>query len=246
MDKLPTRLNLSLRGVDIPSILCPVCDVAVESTSHILFSCPLARDVLCKVMTWWDLDTPNILSYEEWLCWFSNLHIHKQAKIILEGVFYVMWWLIWRFRNKSLFGSSTPRKAIIFDEIDIRSKLNIGFMKSDYLEYKGYIKVVYMMVEKRSSFRAILSGSKAVVRKELNESQHELLGKGAGKLLHLGNVAEKKEVMESMKLISEITEVTNDSGRQGGPLIRGSSTMKDAEYRLCFKCYYKVEIVRGY
>ncbi|GJZ11749.1 RNA-directed DNA polymerase, eukaryota [Tanacetum coccineum] len=91
MDKLPTRLNLSLRGVDIPSILCPVCDVVVESTSHILFSCPLARDVLCKVMTWWDLDTPNILSYEEWLCWFSNLHIHKQAKIILEGVFYVMW-----------------------------------------------------------------------------------------------------------------------------------------------------------
>ncbi|GKC29022.1 RNA-directed DNA polymerase, eukaryota [Tanacetum coccineum] len=85
MDKLPTRLNLSLRGVDIPSILCPVCDVVVESTSHILFSCPLARDVLCKVMTWWDLDTPNILSYEEWLCWFSNLHIHKQAKIILEG-----------------------------------------------------------------------------------------------------------------------------------------------------------------
>ncbi|GJU93381.1 RNA-directed DNA polymerase, eukaryota [Tanacetum coccineum] len=117
MDKLPTRLNLSLRGVDIPSILCPVCDVVVESTSHILFSCPLARDVLCKVMTWWDLDTPNILSYEEWLCWFSNLHIHKQAKIILEGVFYVMWWLIWRFRNKSLFGSSTLRKAIIFDDI---------------------------------------------------------------------------------------------------------------------------------
>ncbi|GJR29260.1 RNA-directed DNA polymerase, eukaryota [Tanacetum coccineum] len=117
MDKLPTRLNLSLRGVDIPSILCPVCDVVVESTSHILFSCPLAHDVLCKVMTWWDLDTPNILSYEEWLCWFSNLHIHKQAKIILEGVFYVMWWLIWRFRNKSLFGSSTPKKAIIFDDI---------------------------------------------------------------------------------------------------------------------------------
>ncbi|GKG43984.1 hypothetical protein Tco_0483077, partial [Tanacetum coccineum] len=25
LDKLPTRLNLSLRGIDIPSIICPNC-----------------------------------------------------------------------------------------------------------------------------------------------------------------------------------------------------------------------------
>ncbi|GJY08886.1 RNA-directed DNA polymerase, eukaryota, reverse transcriptase zinc-binding domain protein [Tanacetum coccineum] len=31
LDKLPTRLNLSLRGIDIPSILCPLCSIAVES-----------------------------------------------------------------------------------------------------------------------------------------------------------------------------------------------------------------------
>ncbi|GKD91132.1 RNA-directed DNA polymerase, eukaryota, partial [Tanacetum coccineum] len=37
LDKLPTRLNLSLRGLDIPSIICPLCSIAVESTSHLLF-----------------------------------------------------------------------------------------------------------------------------------------------------------------------------------------------------------------
>ncbi|GJW76566.1 RNA-directed DNA polymerase, eukaryota, reverse transcriptase zinc-binding domain protein [Tanacetum coccineum] len=41
-DKLPSRLNLSLRGVDIPSIFCPLCNSVVESTSHVFFSCPLA------------------------------------------------------------------------------------------------------------------------------------------------------------------------------------------------------------
>ncbi|GJX99225.1 RNA-directed DNA polymerase, eukaryota [Tanacetum coccineum] len=45
LDKLPTRANLSLRGVDIPSIACPLCNSAVESTSHIFFACPLARQV---------------------------------------------------------------------------------------------------------------------------------------------------------------------------------------------------------
>ncbi|GJU71192.1 RNA-directed DNA polymerase, eukaryota, reverse transcriptase zinc-binding domain protein [Tanacetum coccineum] len=42
IDHIPTRLNLSLRGMDIPSILCPLCNSAAESTSHIFFSCPLA------------------------------------------------------------------------------------------------------------------------------------------------------------------------------------------------------------
>ncbi|GKC87355.1 RNA-directed DNA polymerase, eukaryota, reverse transcriptase zinc-binding domain protein [Tanacetum coccineum] len=32
---LPTRLNLSRRGLDIDSILCPMCENAVESTRHI-------------------------------------------------------------------------------------------------------------------------------------------------------------------------------------------------------------------
>ncbi|GJZ40058.1 RNA-directed DNA polymerase, eukaryota, reverse transcriptase zinc-binding domain protein [Tanacetum coccineum] len=41
--KLPTWLNLSLRGLDILSIICPLCSIVVESTSHLLFSCQLAR-----------------------------------------------------------------------------------------------------------------------------------------------------------------------------------------------------------
>ncbi|GKC44624.1 ribonuclease H-like domain-containing protein [Tanacetum coccineum] len=38
LDKILTRLNLSLRGMDIPSILCPLCNSAAESTSHIFFT----------------------------------------------------------------------------------------------------------------------------------------------------------------------------------------------------------------
>ncbi|GJR16412.1 RNA-directed DNA polymerase, eukaryota [Tanacetum coccineum] len=37
LDKLPTRLNLSLRGIEIPSITCPICSCAGESCSHLFF-----------------------------------------------------------------------------------------------------------------------------------------------------------------------------------------------------------------
>ncbi|GJY42014.1 RNA-directed DNA polymerase, eukaryota [Tanacetum coccineum] len=52
LDKLPTRANLSLRGMDISSIACPLCNSAVESTSHIFFA-PLARQVWRNFLIWY-------------------------------------------------------------------------------------------------------------------------------------------------------------------------------------------------
>nr|GEX05119.1 RNA-directed DNA polymerase, eukaryota [Tanacetum cinerariifolium] len=52
LDKLPTRLNLSLRGIDIPSIICPICSLAGESCSRLLFSCSVARVLWRKVACW--------------------------------------------------------------------------------------------------------------------------------------------------------------------------------------------------
>ncbi|GJU47483.1 RNA-directed DNA polymerase, eukaryota [Tanacetum coccineum] len=73
LDKLPTRLNLSLRGLDIPSIIFPLCSIVVESTSHLLFSCQLTRQFMLKVARWWELEYQDFLSYEDWLLWFNNL-----------------------------------------------------------------------------------------------------------------------------------------------------------------------------
>ncbi|GJT59406.1 RNA-directed DNA polymerase, eukaryota [Tanacetum coccineum] len=107
LDKLPTRLNLSLRGLDIPSIICPLCSIAVESTSHLLFSCQLARHLMIKVVHWWELEYQDFHSYEDWLLWFKNLRVSKRLKDVFEGVCYISWWVIWKFRNQVLLGSTS-------------------------------------------------------------------------------------------------------------------------------------------
>lgn len=111
LDKLPTRLNISLRGVEIPSILCPICNASVESSSHLLFTCPFARQVRSKVLRWWELDDHDFCSYEEWLLWFKSIRMSSSLKAMFEGVCYVMWWAIWRFRNRLLFDKSPPRNG---------------------------------------------------------------------------------------------------------------------------------------
>ncbi|GKA85424.1 RNA-directed DNA polymerase, eukaryota, reverse transcriptase zinc-binding domain protein [Tanacetum coccineum] len=122
-DYLPTRCNLSKRGVDLQSISCPMCNKGVESTNHIFFVCPMVRDLYRKIVSWWDVCYSEFSDYEGWLVWMSNLKIQSNRRVFLEGVFYIMWWLVWRFRNQSLFGSSIPLKAIIFDDVVHRSFL---------------------------------------------------------------------------------------------------------------------------
>ena len=55
LDRLPTRMNLLSRGVYVSSLLCPICNSDHEDTSHLLFSCVVASDVVrlvCRGGIW--------------------------------------------------------------------------------------------------------------------------------------------------------------------------------------------------
>ena len=94
LDCLPTRINISRRGMDIESIFCPICDNAVESTRHIFFNCHVAKEIFRKITCWWDVSYTEVSSYEEWLDWILNLMLSVKHKRLLEGVCYSMWWHI--------------------------------------------------------------------------------------------------------------------------------------------------------
>nr|GEU72171.1 RNA-directed DNA polymerase, eukaryota [Tanacetum cinerariifolium] len=80
LDKLPTWLNFSLNGIDIPSILYPICNIVGESSSHLLFNYHVARVLLSKVARWWELEILDFHSSADWLTWFFNLRLSKRLK----------------------------------------------------------------------------------------------------------------------------------------------------------------------
>ncbi|GKB13098.1 RNA-directed DNA polymerase, eukaryota, reverse transcriptase zinc-binding domain protein [Tanacetum coccineum] len=86
LDCLPTRLNISRRGIDIPSILCPICDSVVESSSHLFFGCSLAKDILRRICRWWNVEFSDINSYAEWSSWIGNIRMTSKLKSLLQGV----------------------------------------------------------------------------------------------------------------------------------------------------------------
>nr|GEX13161.1 RNA-directed DNA polymerase, eukaryota [Tanacetum cinerariifolium] len=85
VDGLPIRFNLSRRGVEIESIMCPLCDRHAESSSHLFFSCKVFCDAMRQVSRWWELDFRELHSYEEWLEWLLSIRLSSNLKKVFEG-----------------------------------------------------------------------------------------------------------------------------------------------------------------
>ncbi|GJZ38825.1 putative RNA-directed DNA polymerase, eukaryota, reverse transcriptase zinc-binding domain protein [Tanacetum coccineum] len=80
LDRLPHRLNLSLRGLDIDYIMCPLCNNHVESNVHVFFSCYIARDVWSLVRGWCDSKFHSLSSCDDWDVWYPSWKASKDLK----------------------------------------------------------------------------------------------------------------------------------------------------------------------
>lgn len=116
-DFLPTRVNLSRRGIIVDSISCPLCSASEEDIHHLLFGCDMAKNIFRRLCRWWELDWQALGSFLEWYTWFSSIRLSSKVKALLEGVFYIAWWSIWSFRNRYIFDASPPRRSMLFDDI---------------------------------------------------------------------------------------------------------------------------------
>ncbi|KAL4570850.1 hypothetical protein LXL04_026513 [Taraxacum kok-saghyz] len=93
--RIPTRLNLRDRGIDLDSLLCPGCN--------------------------WEVAIPVLDFVDAFVHWADGVMINREAKMAFDAVVVVTFWMIWTFRNKLLFGLEKPRKDEMFD--DKRSSL---------------------------------------------------------------------------------------------------------------------------
>nr|GEW98655.1 RNA-directed DNA polymerase, eukaryota [Tanacetum cinerariifolium] len=83
-DSLPTRFNISRRGIPIDSILCVNCDMGVETSRHLFFSCRMANEVTNLIARLWDVPEPECESYKEWLVWVTNVRLPLKNKKLFE------------------------------------------------------------------------------------------------------------------------------------------------------------------
>ncbi|GJT43876.1 RNA-directed DNA polymerase, eukaryota [Tanacetum coccineum] len=139
-ESLATRFDISRRGIVIDSILCGNCDIGVETTSHLFFTCDMATSVRRLINRWWEVPDMEIDSYATWKGWIVTIRMASKTKLMFEGVYYVMWWLLWWYRNKKIFEGKSLIKAMFLDDVIsksfywCRARCKASFSWTDWLK----------------------------------------------------------------------------------------------------------------
>ncbi|KAL4578257.1 hypothetical protein LXL04_014377 [Taraxacum kok-saghyz] len=118
---VPTRERVSSRGIMVESILCPVCGVAVESIDHLFVECSQLREIWHRLAIWWGVDVPRECTLRSFLDWSRHVVGSSGQRKAFEAVIITTVWVLWNFRNASIFALTPPRNASIFDEVVDRS-----------------------------------------------------------------------------------------------------------------------------
>ncbi|GJS99233.1 RNA-directed DNA polymerase, eukaryota, reverse transcriptase zinc-binding domain protein [Tanacetum coccineum] len=84
-NSLPTRFNISRRGIDIESLSCVNCDVGIETNDHLFFACNTAKKISKLINRWWDVPFMDINSYGEWRSWIDNVKLPKKNKSMFQA-----------------------------------------------------------------------------------------------------------------------------------------------------------------
>ncbi|GKA65038.1 RNA-directed DNA polymerase, eukaryota, reverse transcriptase zinc-binding domain protein [Tanacetum coccineum] len=81
LDRLPARLNLSSRDINIPTLHCSICEDHLESRDHLFFSCTFVNNVIGRFTRWWEIQIPHISTFQQWMDWGKQLNCLKTCGI---------------------------------------------------------------------------------------------------------------------------------------------------------------------
>ncbi|XP_071728522.1 uncharacterized protein [Rutidosis leptorrhynchoides] len=118
--RIPVRVELDKREIDLGYIRCPICDDGLEDVDHALFKCKFANEIWLRVFKWWKFDQANIpLSVD---CFIGNGFNFQNTSVkeIWQSVVWDTCYTIWNNRNATVFGKSKMGSAMILSEIQLR------------------------------------------------------------------------------------------------------------------------------
>ncbi|XP_071712806.1 uncharacterized protein [Rutidosis leptorrhynchoides] len=115
LDSLPLRWNLSARGIDANSIVCPICSNGREIRDHLFFDCSVSTALWAKVCIWLNCNMPSFQSWDYFISWIDGSRLSHINKDRIKAVVITLFWVLWRFRNGIVFNDTFCNRCNLFD-----------------------------------------------------------------------------------------------------------------------------------
>ncbi|XP_071709226.1 uncharacterized protein [Rutidosis leptorrhynchoides] len=120
LKRLPVRVELDRRGIDLDSIRCPICDDDLESINHVLVFCNQVMEIWNRVFSWWGFGNSSIFSTQEIVDANVPRSANKRGEKVWQAVKWVTSYLIWSNRNKVVFRGKGWNPPVALNEIQIK------------------------------------------------------------------------------------------------------------------------------
>lgn len=129
--RLPVRVELDKRGIDLNTVLCPCCEESIESIAHCLVGCKDSLAVWEKVFNWWgvvmngDMSVHSILNHDG-----NNCSSFPSIKL-WQAALWTTGYLLWQQRNNR---NKVSTVTDLFQETQVQSfnwvsrRLKKGYM----------------------------------------------------------------------------------------------------------------------
>lgn len=103
LNKLPSKVALMLRGINIDSVECPFCGEYEETMDHLLTGCKASKELWNAIEGWCKISPMLIFSAKDLLTFHKYVKGSKVRKLLVQSVILVTCWVIWKSRNNVVF-----------------------------------------------------------------------------------------------------------------------------------------------
>ncbi|XP_022008490.1 uncharacterized protein LOC110907879 [Helianthus annuus] len=117
LNRLPTKTTLIKRNIHVENDVCAWCEEGEESIDHIITGCSVSAGVWHSISVWcripeiYDFSVKDVAVLHE----FCAADGHKKS--LLQGIFIIASWRLWRARNEKLFSRTNSTVADIVADV---------------------------------------------------------------------------------------------------------------------------------
>jgi len=123
MGRMPSRMNVARRGINIQCNLCLLCMKEEETIQHLFTYCEVSQRVWDKCDRWVKLTTVRNNDIINHFRKFYAIGLSKKANIVWKGMSLAIVWEIWKHRNKIVF-----RNGIV-DDVEIFAMAQVSTLQ---------------------------------------------------------------------------------------------------------------------
>nr|GEX32936.1 RNA-directed DNA polymerase, eukaryota, reverse transcriptase zinc-binding domain protein [Tanacetum cinerariifolium] len=98
--RLSTKDNLDKCGIDLDSVLCPMCNNDIKTESHILVSCPADKAVWKDIFTWWKLLNSYLSALEDVFSLANRATLEKRLTSFFDVTVNTTMWEVQEWNSK--------------------------------------------------------------------------------------------------------------------------------------------------